>query len=337
MRIFKAVFFVPILWLALNACKPSSHTLPAVTSLDDLKQTAFVATLNNQLPPGKNIIYAPTILYAWNEVKAEVDSNLATPSHASADFALLNSSKGFVNSLNKGDYQTETEVNGGYVTARASFHIDLPFAHHFDAVPGGISFDHKKVLAFGMNAVNYKITNSARILFYKDDDNFALQLTPKDTLHAIILIKGLKTNATFNDVLKQTTAWINAGEVDQNNKAAAWRYNFNDADSIAIPVISLNLETNYKTLEGQTFLSKGKQYTLQTAWQRTAFLLDENGAIVESEAIAAADSVAIPEKMHPKNMVFDKPFFIIIKRLDKQNPYFMMKVENTELLTRIEK
>jgi hypothetical protein len=43
------------------------------------------------------------------------------------------------------------------------------------------------------------------------------------------------------------------------------------------------------------------------------------------------------EKMHPKNMVFDKPFFIIIKRLDKPNPYFMMKVENAKLLTQFKK
>lgn len=338
MRISKATFPVTILWLALNACKPSTHTLPAVTSLNNFKQTAFVATLQNELPPDKNIIYAPTLLYAWHELKTEMVPDWAIPKNASADFVLLNSSKSFINSLNKNEYETKTDVSGTNVTAGAYFSIALPFAHSLDTVHAGISFDNKRVLAFGRNPLNFNTNNPAKILYYKDDDNFILKLIPKDTQHEIILVKGLKKTATFYDVLKQTTDWITASKGEQKTKETAWKYEFSEADSFAIPTISLNLETHYKTLEGQSFFSRGKQYVLQTVWQRTAFRLDENGAIVESEVVvAAADSASSPGKIHPKNMVFDKPFFIIIKKVDKTNPYCMMRIKNAELLTQLKK
>lgn len=31
-------------------------------------------------------------------------------------------------------------------------------------------------------------------------------------------------------------------------------------------------------------------------------------------------------------MIFDKPFFIIVKKKAQANPYFVMKIENAELM-----
>jgi hypothetical protein len=57
--------------------------------------------------------------------------------------------------------------------------------------------------------------------------------------------------------------------------------------------------------------------------------------VVESKAIVVTDSVSVePIITHPKKMIFDKQFLIIIKRIDKTNPYFVMKVENTELMNK---
>ncbi len=115
----------------------------------------------------------------------------------------------------------------------------------------------------------------------------------------------------------------------------SWKYEFHPEDSFSIPVIKFNIETNYKSIEGQLFKGNGIARTVQVAYQRTSLILDENGAVVKSIGAdtVSTDSIGKPPKIHPKSMVFDKPFFIIIERVGKTNPYFLMKVENAELLT----
>ncbi|HEX6181639.1 MAG TPA: hypothetical protein VFZ47_10365, partial [Chitinophagaceae bacterium] len=78
-------------------------------------------------------------------------------------------------------------------------------------------------------------------------------------------------------------------------------------------------------------------HLLELAYQRTGLILDEYGAVVESEVTYAVDSAgAVPQPEYPKNMLFNKIFYVIVKRVDKANPYFVMKVENSELLTKSE-
>ena len=63
---------------SLAACNSSDpkRSLPQVVNLNQLTRTAFVPTLENRIENKKNIIYAPTLLYAWDEVeKAMKDVN----------------------------------------------------------------------------------------------------------------------------------------------------------------------------------------------------------------------------------------------------------------------
>jgi hypothetical protein len=61
------------------------------------------------------------------------------------------------------------------------------------------------------------------------------------------------------------------------------------------------------------------------AAQQTRFRLDERGAALESEAGAAAAIV-------DTNLVFDKPFLVMIQRTGASGPYFALWVANAELL-----
>ncbi len=330
MRRFRNIFLPALLYVFLVACHPVGRDVPEVTQIEQLKHTAFVTTLENDLPVGKNVIYAPAFLYAWDELKkAHFDSQITLTDSNSRDFQLLNRSSSFQNSLNKNEYETHTSVNDGEITAEAFFHVSLPFASKMDVIEEGIKFGKTKVAAFGMNFLNDTITRSTQILFYENDDNFILKLIPRDTLHEIILFKGSLKCKTFGEAVKQVGVLIKNGDQDKQRNMSAWKYIFNINDKFSIPIIRMNLETNYKTLEGQAFSGRGVKYTVRAAYQRTALILDQKGAEVESEAAAALDSVG-----HPKNLSFNKPFLIIIKRIDKTNPYFVMKVENDELFTK---
>ncbi len=310
--------------------------LPEVTILDNLKQTDFVPTLENSIADHKNIIYAPAFLYAWDKVKEELKSPIKVSNSNTNDFKLLTESTSFQNTLTNSEYEVMAEIVDETIIARAFFNKTLPFKTKLQKLDDPILFDKNKVSAFGMNYYDEETVRFTKILYYSDDNNFALKLTPKDTIQEIILVKGLSKVNTLADAFKQTNILIEKGKSNKLNPKLSWKYEILDNDIFAIPIIKFNLATNYRQFEGQDFVTgDNKKHQIQIAYQRTGFIFDENGAVVESEMVAIADSVgAEPIITYPKRMILDKPFFIFIKRTDKKNPYFVMKVENAELLTK---
>jgi hypothetical protein len=331
--LFKPVFYF-ILVVSAFSCIKHENT-PQLTNLSKLKQTEFVPTLENDLNENKNVIYASAFLYAWDGVKHLFKSPIITADANSKDFKLINNSNSFRNSLDKNEYEAEASMTDGQIESKAVFNLALPFPSKLQKLNDGILFEKKQVSAFGMSYLDSSITKFAKILFYKDDDNFIIKLMPKDTAHEVILIEGLKNIRTFADAINQTNSLIAKGDREKNSANDSWKYEFNPEDSFSIPMIKFNIETNYKSIEGQSFKRNGIRPTVQKAYQRTSLILDENGAIIKSagDVSISSDSVGAPPKIHPKNMIFDKSFFIIIKRVGKTNPYFLMKVENAELLT----
>lgn len=127
------------------------------------------------------------------------------------------------------------------------------------------------------------------------------------------------------------------GKTEKKNEKISWRYYYSSEDEVIIPKLNFNIETNYSTLEGNRFSSNKQNFQIETAWQRTAFILDESGAEIESEAeivVAVEEMEEEYEKPKPKKMIFDKPFLILLKRTDSKNPYFGLWTTNTELLTK---
>jgi hypothetical protein len=196
-------------------------------------------------------------------------------------------------------------------------------------------FNKVKVSAFGMQSYDEEAVKFTEILYYKDDDHFILRLTPKENQHEIQLIKGITYIISLSDAVSKTNSLINLGEKEKTNPELSWKYSLNEIDIFSIPIIKFNIDKNYGELEGQAFTTNNKIHHLVTAYQRTGFIFNENGAVVESEAFAVKDSSAAePAKIHTKKMMFDKPFFIVIKRIKSVYPYFVMRVQNSELLTK---
>lgn len=310
--------------------------LPEVTSLDNLKQTDFVITLENPISENKNSIYAPAFLYAWDKIKDELKFPIIADNKNSIDFNLLNKSVSHKNSLTDKEYTVISEVTDGTIMVKAFFNKTLPFETKLQVSEKPIIFNKTKVSAFGMYSYNSDVAKATQILYYKDDNNFILKLVPKDKQHKIILVKGLDKYQTLKDAINLTNELIALGEKEQADGKLSWKYQITQEDIFSIPSIKFNIETNYKNIEGQYFKAgENRRHSVITAYQRTGFILNENGAVVESEAIIAVDSaVAKPIIKYPKKMIFDRPFLIIIKRGDKINPYFVMNVANSELLTR---
>jgi hypothetical protein len=124
------------------------------------------------------------------------------------------------------------------------------------------------------------------------------------------------------------------GKKERKNEKTKWKYEYNVEDVVIIPKFNFNIETSYSNLEGNRFSSNKQYFQIEQAWQRTAFILDESGAEIESEAeIAVAEEIEEEyEKPKPKKMIFDKSFLILLKRTDAKNPYFGLWTTNAELM-----
>jgi len=328
---------------ASNSCRfgnkknePIWSDLPEVTNLDNLKQTDIVTTLESPISENKNVIYTPTFLFAWDKIKNEINSSIILDSTNSQDFKLLNNSILHQGSLGDDEYFAEVETVDGAVTVKAFFKKTLQFEEKMEVLDEPIDFGTTKVSAFGMFYYNESLIKFTQIVYYKDDDNFILRLVPKDTQHEIILAKGLGEYETLKDAVELCNGLIAKGKQEQADARSIWKYQIVQKDIFAIPSIIFNISTHYQNIEGQNFSTiESRRYSVETAYQRTGFIFNENGAVIDDQVAAVADSASVePIITHPKKMIFDKPFLIMIKHVGKTNPYFILKVTNAELLIR---
>jgi hypothetical protein len=244
----------------------------------------------------------------------------------------MNNSSSYKNVLNKDEYQSSFSYENGEIIARASFEKQLPFANKLSDIDEGLVFKSKKVKAFGQKGDNYLTAGVISILYYKNDNDFVIGLNPIDKNHQIILIKSDELNnksfAKMNKILSQK---IELGPKEFNNPKLYWKYVFHDDDEVIIPKINFNIENDYPAIVGNDFYFKDKLLSINKCYQKTAFVLDENGGKVVSEGVAEPE-LDVEELPHPKKMKFDKPFLIVLKKKNAANPYLCAWIANTELM-----
>jgi len=303
-------------------------------NLSEFKNTQFVPTLEHKISNDKNSIYCATFLFAWDEVKKQLNSPL-TISDDFTDLKLLNQSMSFENVLKNNEYKAIGKVSGDFITASAEFNKSLPFEVKLQNFENKLTFEGQKVSSFGVTGdCSLEQKNIVQIVYYKNDNNFIIKLLPKEKEHEIILFATEQSFNSIADMTEEINKKTEIGKVEKQNDNINWKYYYNETDEVIIPKFNFNIETNYKTLEGNIFKSNKGDFTFKVAYQRTAFFLDESGAEIESEVEVVhfyADSV---EKPKPKKMIFDKPFLVILKRTNIKNPYFGLWITNSELMIR---
>jgi len=191
-----------------------------------------------------------------------------------------------------------------------------------------VLFKNKKVKGFYAKLPGQK--NNVEILKYWDDDNFIIKLKLKDSDDELFLAKGF-------DMKNPKII------VDEINK-----YNENVLSTIAkedkfeMPDLHLDHHREYKELIGK-FLANEKfkpmgyedwDFFIKVMFENVKFDMNYKGARVENEAVIVISSwgsmTREPKKI--KQFILDKPFWVVMKRTDSQNPYFILGVNNTELM-----
>lgn len=330
-----AVLFLAI--ILINGCGTKNpeqtfdedKTFPKVKNLRNFPESTFLATLESDFSTDKNGIYAASLLFAWNEIREHFKGDIKDIKGEKLEE--LHNSMSFKDVLKEGEYSTEIEVEAMRIVAKAFFKKSLPFSRPFYRSEKEFKFENKNVASFGF----WGSHENAKIVYYNNDNDFALRLLPEDEAHEIILMKSnFEKNTNLGREVKRLEILTKEFKQKENEKNY-WRYYLQAEDQTIIPIVAFHIEHDYEDIVGATHISADKVWEIAKTYQRTAFILNEKGAEVESEAELVEEPTEEEEdKPQPKKLFFDKPFLILLKRKDNPNPYFAMFVANAELLAK---
>lgn len=312
----------------------TERSLPPVTELGAANRTAFVASMEESFAPGLNIVYTPAFLYAWEELRKTQHGRLSVPDNDTL-LQQIHTSTSWKHTLDEHEYERTITMSGDEIRIRTAFKRAIAFMEPFDTI-AGFTFLGEAVKGFGMYFYSDALSEQVRILYYKDDDHFIVALRTRDDKDMLLLARGFEKETKLSELYATLNRNIQQGDTEMQQAQNAWKYMLNEGDHFAVPRLCFNIEAAYTPLLDRIVQGEEWPLRIKKATQRTALLLDEHGAKVESEAEVVAQAAGAPppvDKSRPKLLIFDKPFVIVMKKKAAAFPYFMMKVENSSLMT----
>lgn len=338
------------------------QTVPRPAS--ELPKTAVMPYLNAPLVPGRNSVYCANFQLAWDRLREDVVrapveldgapemvrelNQRAFPRDSLAEDACVamagRLSAGILNDIRSQmaakfpavtprlvPEAKQTGTDG--LVAYAYLQKRLPFATDFDRLKQPLRFHaadgETAIASFGIeNFASHdrrekSLREQVAVLDYAGPEDFVLQLRTQQD--AIVLAKVSRT-ATLAEALAAVQARI-AQPLGRDVQKE-----LDLEERLVIPLLSLYVERRYTELIGRTVLNPGftTQY-VEDATQLIRFQLDESGAILEAEAAVVTLNGDEPPP-EPRRFVFDRPFLIYLQERQAKQPYFVMWVENPEVL-----
>ena len=223
------------------------------------------------------------------------------------------------NVLDEIDFENDTNAIMGY-TVYSMLMKNFEFIVPFDKL-GGFRFDDNEgyVEYFGINnASDESLNQNVEVLFYNNQNDFAVKLKTKENEELILYMN--ETYTSFNDMYN---------EIEEKSKNYSGDKTFNQSDELKIPYINVDTIINYDELCGKIIKDTDQMY-ISNAIQNVKFTLNEKGGNLLSEATVVSEYNSLAENARFFN--FTKPFIIFMKEENKSKPYFSLKVDNVNIL-----
>ena len=178
----------------------------------------------------------------------------------------------------------------------------------------------KNVSYFGIeDSTSETVYENVQILYYKNEENFAISLKTKEK-EEIILSRGINKES-FLEIYK---------EIQQKSEKYKEKKSFLKGDSLKIPYLNLKIKKEFKELEHKDFYSQsGEGYYIDKALQTVSFELNERGGKIKSEAGMGIKNFSGHETSSRK-MHFNDEFTLFFKEENKTLPYFATQITDIE-------
>ena len=364
--------FIQTAWLLYCLCSVVSCSrnsdVPAPFTFDGpsdkLTKSEIVPSLESAIPDGKNTIWCASFQAGWwalRELTGEPISLEGSP----AVVKLLNDSpdprshippqalfvaagwndQGITNQIRK-DFENRFPnqkapsfpgILPGSVVSYSLLEADVKFDLPYDQNERPLLFTEGggtkvQINSFAiLRSFGDKLWEQPRVLFRKgegDDFEFAVDLCSTSLPSQIVVARierGLTLGATLSRVESEIAHTV---EAQKYNRFEAERLGkVESLDTLIVPDLRWAVSHRFAELAGKIFTSgKLSGQRLDVAQQDIVFRLGKNGASLRSESRMVATGI-------PSRFVLDRPFLIYMKQRGAVTPYFVMWVENAELLS----
>ena len=283
-----------------------------------------------------NNLWVGTLDLAWKDLKEQLGKD---------KIELENEELQIVNDLNLSDFSKEMLDSNDYTlnverTMTNGYKIDatlnkeLNFLEVFDNFSNDYNWkfgnSEESIKYFGINnASSEDMNKNIEILFYnRISDN---ELKSND-----FAIK-FKTKENDEIILYRTNELKSFDEYYQDIKEKEQKYTgsreFSGDDELRVPYVRVNGQICYNELYGKIIKDTNGLY-LYDVIQNVNFSLNEKGCNLASKATIVTEYQGVGEDT--KYCYFQDTFIIFMKEKDSDNPYFALKVDNTDILEKKE-
>ena len=359
--VLATLWLLGVLWVPVHAPLVRAHDGPS----DALKRTLVVPTLDTPAPKGKNVIWCGSFQIAWNRLKDDIIKEPIGLKNAEGVAARLNNAKQSEADLPPGSYYAAA----GWVAEGIVAKIQQQMARQFPSVPKP-TFDvsEQALMAYAYLTANVKFTipffESTKAFVFTDSarkrvsvGSFGIRAEDHDAYLKLreqveilytsysgpnrskpdeFIIDPCRDSKPNRIILACVPPKATLAETlaDVEAKTGAWKGDYerevNATDDVLVPNMFWRLRHRFTELEGQDKIllnATGKGLWLAEASQLIEFKLDRCGAELASEA-------KIIYKCGLRSFLFNRPFLIIMKKRGAKHPFFVMWVDNAELLAK---
>jgi len=294
----------------------------------DHNNTMIISHLNEKID-ACNIVYSSSFRAAWTKLKNDiVGEDIRTKEPLSIvrnlnanPYPVLEQEKfiaigGFIKDgiiddinntmkMNFRNYQTNLEkhedVEEG-ILCFSYFQEEIIFLQTFNTMTYVFNYEGNeiKVDCFGIsNSNNLELYKQVEVFDYKNRDDFIVKIKGRNQNEEIILAK-VQLDRTLGNTLEQINKRIN-----ENNPETMSRI-----DKLIVPKVNFSINHMYTQFKNKYLANKGfEEYYFLEARQHIQLSMNESGTYANS----LADIVLEKKGSMPKELVFDKPFLLIIK------------------------
>jgi len=282
-----------------------------------------------------NNLWVGTLDLAWKDLEDKIGLNkIELEGEMPQIVNDLNESTFSKEMLNPNDYKINVErtVTNGY-KIDATLNKELNFLESFDNFS-----DYKWTFGNGDEAIKYFGINNAspeemnknvEILFYNKLNN--------DSLLSNDMAIKLKTKEGDEIILYRTDDKKSFDEYYEDIKAKTKNYKgrteFSEDDELRIPYVKVNGMINYNQLYDKKIKNLKGLYIYDVI-QNVNFYLNERGCNLSSKATMVTEYMGIGQDT--KYCYFQDTFIIFMKEKNSDKPYFALKVDNNDILEKIE-
>lgn len=239
-------------------------------------------------------------------LKAEIEKNIKSKFHETSDI------------LKMFDFTYNPEK----IFVYAMLKKDFRFTNAFDKLAtGNFGNSQEKVKYFGINDnSNQKLYKNVNVLFYNDDNDFAVKLYTKGKDE--VLLYRTNDDKTFDKYYAEL-----------NDKTAKYSgdKNFVKNDTLTIPDIKLYQETSFNELEGHQIVGTNMQ--IDKTIETVDFRMNNKGVKLKSEAAIMLRCMSLAPR-EGRDFTFNNNFVLFLIEKDQNTPYYAMKVSDVAAINK---